>query len=74
MCPQGRAVSRPSAAEPERILSEAVYQPADLNYLKPLQPQLRVDAKYILSAMGSLARVEPETALHIMLEELRPEA
>lgn len=63
-----------NASDPERILSEAVYTPADLNLLKPIQPRLRVDHKYILSAMGSLARVEPETALHIMMEELRPDA
>ncbi|MDR2945467.1 MAG: glutamate mutase L, partial [Candidatus Adiutrix sp.] len=63
-----------NAAAPEKALAGAVQSPADLNLLKPLHPQLRVDAKYILSAMGSLSRVEPETALHIMLEELRPDA
>ena len=63
-----------NASDPERVLGEAVYKPADLNFLKPIRPRLRVDKKYILSAMGSLSRVEPETALHIMTEALRPDA
>lgn len=61
-----------NAADPDRILGEAVRQPADLDLLKPVEPRLRVDRKYILSAMGLLARVEPETALHIMMTELAP--
>ncbi len=55
---------------PAYALSGAVYQPSDLNLLKPLSPKLLVDRKYILSAMGLLSRLEPETALQIMMDEM----
>ncbi|UQZ88148.1 DNA mismatch repair protein MutL [Deltaproteobacteria bacterium Smac51] len=58
------------AADPDYVLKAAVYEPSDMNLLKPLAPKTLVDKKYILSAMGTLSRIEPETALAIMKEEI----
>ncbi len=58
------------SSDPARVLGQAVYRPEDLNLLKPLSPRLVVDRKYILSAMGSISRFEPEAALSIMLDEI----
>ena len=59
-----------NSSDPAAVLKGAVYGPEDLNLLKPLSPELLVDRKYILSALGSLSRFEPEAALSIMLDEL----
>ncbi|WP_434779646.1 methylaspartate mutase accessory protein GlmL [Neisseria sp. Ec49-e6-T10] len=59
-----------NSAKPEYILGKALYQPADLNLLKPLTPTLLLDKKYILSSMGLLSKLEPDVALSIMKEEL----
>lgn len=61
-----------NAEKPAEVLSEAVYKPADTNLLKPVNPRLLVDARYIMASMGLLSRLEPETALRIMLEEIKP--
>lgn len=59
-----------NAADPAHMLAGAVYTPRDMNLLKPLSPKFLLDRKYILSAMGLLARSEPEAALYIMKEEI----
>ncbi|MDL2226736.1 glutamate mutase L [Deltaproteobacteria bacterium OttesenSCG-928-M10] len=59
-----------NAVDPAYVLAGAVYVPSDMNLLKPLSPKFLLDGKYILSAMGLLARSEPEAALYIMKEEI----
>lgn len=61
-----------NAEKPAEVLAQAAYSPADMNLLKPVNPSLMVDARYILASMGLLSRLEPETALRIMLEEMKP--
>lgn len=61
-----------NAEKPAEVLANAVYTPADTNILKPIKPGLMVDAKYIMASMGLLSRLEPEAALRIMLEEIKP--
>lgn len=63
----GPIINAEKAAE---VLAEAVYRPEDSNLLKPLKPKLMVDAKYILAAMGLIARFKPGAALRIMLDEI----
>ena len=60
-----------NAENPVEVLSEAVYKPEDVNLLKPQNPKLMVDRKYILASMGLLSRLEPESALKIMMEEIK---
>jgi uncharacterized protein (TIGR01319 family) len=59
-----------NAENPGDILRAAVYGPEDMNLLKPLAPETLLDGKYILSAMGILAKLEPEAALAIMKNEI----
>lgn len=58
------------AEDPGRVLGAAARVPEDLHLLKPASPRTAVDHDYILSAMGALARLEPEAALAIMRETL----
>lgn len=60
-----------NSENPAEVLAEAVFKPSDMNLLKPVNPKLMVDARYIMASMGLLARLEPETALRIMIEEIK---
>jgi uncharacterized protein (TIGR01319 family) len=52
------------------VLAGAKYEVNDLLLLKPLNPTYRVDKQYLISAMGTLSRFEPEVALKIMVNTL----
>jgi uncharacterized protein (TIGR01319 family) len=52
------------------ILATALFDPANPFLLRPRAPRLWVDRRYILWAMGLLALVSPQAALHIMREHL----
>lgn len=58
------------AKDPLSLLPAVIYEPQHPEILKPKQPKLFVDQKYILSAMGLLSKHYPEVALKIMKEEL----
>jgi uncharacterized protein (TIGR01319 family) len=53
------------------ILATALFDPANPFLLKPRAPRLWVDRRYILWAMGLLAEVSPQAALHLMREHLQ---
>jgi len=53
------------------ILAAALFDPANPFLLKPRAPRLWVDRRYILWAMGLLATVSPQAALHLMREHLQ---
>ncbi len=59
-----------NAENPRGVLRAAVYGPEDTNLLKPLAPEILLDRKYILSALGILAKLEPLAALEIMKSEI----
>jgi uncharacterized protein (TIGR01319 family) len=52
------------------ILAAALFDPTNPFLLRPRAPRLWVDRRYILWAMGLLAEVNPQAALHIMREHL----
>ncbi|WP_031513043.1 methylaspartate mutase accessory protein GlmL [Desulfofalx alkaliphila] len=56
--------------QPKEILQGAIFKDDDVTVLKPKDPTLLLDEKYILAAMGLLAEVEPELALRIMKNHL----
>jgi hypothetical protein len=47
-----------------------MYDPAAPASLRPKAAEIRVDRRYILSAMGLLSAHYPQTALRIMKKEL----
>lgn len=51
---------------PKKILSAGLFNMESPNYLKPEKPDILVDKKYILSAMGLLAEKYPDKAVRIM--------
>jgi uncharacterized protein (TIGR01319 family) len=53
------------------ILATALFDPANPFLLRPCTPRLWVDRRYILWAMGLLAEVSPQAALHLMREHLQ---
>ena len=52
------------------IAAHALYDPAVPASLRPKAAEIRVDRRYILSAMGLLSAHYPQTALRIMKKEL----
>ena len=56
----------------EDIARHALYSPAEPFSLRPQKAEARTDRKYILAAMGLLAGMYPDAALHIMKKELKP--
>lgn len=58
------------AAEPRKIAAFAAFAKEFPKSLRPLEFELYVDKKYILSAMGLLSETDPELALHIMKKEI----
>jgi len=55
------------------VLRAAMYNPADLNLLKPQNPHVLLDHDYCLSAAGLLSQNFSEIALRIMKRSLREE-
>ena len=55
-----------NAQDPKKILEGAIYSPADLNSLKPLNAKILLDKENALAAMGLLSRKRPDIALKIM--------
>lgn len=53
------------------ILQAALFNPSNPFLLKPEAPRLWIDQRYILWAMGLLAEVSPQAALHLMREHLK---
>ncbi|HZK29170.1 MAG TPA: glutamate mutase L, partial [Clostridia bacterium] len=58
------------ANNPISIARRALYSDAYPMSLRPLQAEILMDDRYILSAMGVLAAYEPDVALRIMKNEL----
>jgi len=56
--------------ESHQALAEALYRPEDPLLLRPRNPRLYVDRRYILWAMGLLAELNPTLALKLMKENL----
>jgi len=54
----------------KEIASQALYSFDEVDSLRPLEAEILVDKKYILSAMGLLGQYEPDIALRIMRKEL----
>lgn len=54
-----------------KIVSHALYNPADPMSLRPKSARILVDRRYILAAMGLLSETRPQTALRIMKKELK---
>lgn len=54
----------------KEIAANALYDIAEPASLRPMEAEILVDKKYILSAMGLLGQYEPEKAYRIMRKEL----
>lgn len=54
----------------DEIAAHALYQATSPMSLRPMSSEVLVDRKYILAAMGLLSEHYPETALHIMKNNL----
>ena len=57
--------------EPETVPKETLYSDANPFSLKPKEPTLYLDEKYILYAIGLLAELYPDKALRIAKKYLR---
>jgi len=55
---------------PNRILSEALFDPNNPFVLRPKNPKLWIDKNYVFWAMGLLADIVPDTAVSIMKRSL----
>lgn len=58
------------SSDPNRVLSGAVFRQEAPYILKPKQPRLYLDGKYILFAVGLLAQTDPLAALRIIKKYL----
>jgi len=63
----GVLVNSPKAAG---ILSEAAYNGKEPDSLRPKNPEIYIDKKYILPAMGLLSTIDPGMALKVMKKEI----
>lgn len=63
----GVLVNSPKAG---KLLSKAVYSDFEPNSLRPRNPEILIDRKYILPAMGLLCTLDPGLALKIMKKEI----
>jgi len=59
-----------NSPDPAFILDGVKKGRTEFSYAKPINPSYKIDAKYILSAMGLLAAHAPEAALTIMKREI----
>jgi uncharacterized protein (TIGR01319 family) len=53
------------------IIQAALFSPHNPLLLKPKAPRLWIDQRYVLWAMGLLAEVSPQVALHLMKKHLQ---
>ncbi|HSW58692.1 MAG TPA: methylaspartate mutase accessory protein GlmL [Dehalococcoidales bacterium] len=53
------------AGNPRELLKQALFEPNNPSSLKPVNPQFRVDERYILYAVGLLAQNEPQKAFEL---------
>ncbi len=60
-----------NSTHPAKILEGALYNPRKACYMKPKHPKYKLDARYIFASMGLLSTVDPESALHLLNEELK---
>ena len=51
---------------PKKILNAGLFTKESSKYLKPVNPEMLIDKKYILSAMGLLSEEYPDKAVRIM--------
>lgn len=66
----GALINSPNAKE---ILRYAAWNAAEPGSLRPLEFEVRIDRRYILSAMGVLSQSQADLALRIMKKELSHE-
>lgn len=59
-----------NSKNPGGLLNEILAEPNNPKVLKPVSPDLLLDSKYILSAMGLFGEYYPEKAIKIMKKEL----
>jgi len=59
-----------NAKNPQDIMKEAIKAPQDINILKPTSPQVLLDRKNALSAMGLLVKENPSLALKILKKNI----
>lgn len=59
------------SSEPKRILERSLFSEEKPNVLKPKEPRLYIDEKYILYAAGLLAQVDSSKALRLMKKYLK---
>ncbi len=60
------------STKPGEILAMALADPKQPLSLRPANPRLLLDREYLLYACGLLAAVEPEAALTLALQHIRP--
>lgn len=58
-------------SDPSFILQGALFNESDPSVLKPRRPQLLLDEKYLLAAMGLLGEIAPKTAIRLMKRYLK---
>jgi uncharacterized protein (TIGR01319 family) len=57
---------------PEKILSGVIPDSDEVRLLKPRETDFYIDEKYVMFALGLLARSEPQKALRMMKKYLKP--
>lgn len=55
-----------------KVLEGALFDPQHPTSLRPMNPEMRVDRKYIMAAVGLLAEKAPAVALRVLKKELPP--
>jgi uncharacterized protein (TIGR01319 family) len=60
------------SADPETVLTGALFEPDHPTVLKPKAPEMLLDAHYVLFALGLLAQSEPAKALRLMRKYVLP--
>lgn len=57
---------------PRRVLEGALFDPRRPTSLRPIGPEMHVDRRYIMAAVGLLAEKEPTIALRVLKKSLSP--
>ena len=60
-----------NCVHPKKLLQETFFDNAQQTILKPQSPEIFLDEKYIMAAMGLLSEYYPEIALRILKKELK---
>ncbi len=61
-----------NSPDPAAILRGTEYDPRKPHCMKPRRPRYMLDARYIFASMGLLSAVDPDLALAIMKNEIKP--